>query len=753
VKLKAYVTADKHLMHLDTLEDIREQFPELDYWRALTAHHTARYDESVVLYNLFISENDEENELVKDAKERIENVEWAVYQKSDTLIKLDHLEESVNSPYSDFGVAEIDDTSFLFSTDRALIKRDDYPTQRKISHLYYSLDGKNGQALTGNINGEDSHSSSVTFNHDATIMYYNVCEFLDASTKIRCDIYSRPFLPDSGRYGPATKLPSPVNMEGFTNTQPNCSYDKNGKELLFFASDRPGGKGETDIWYCEVLKDGKFSEPINLEGINTEKEEWSPNLNILDQELYFSSTGYLGFGLLDIYKCSWNDAEPDQPTNVGMPVNSSYDDVYYSLSDDGTYAFFASNREGSFYRDTEMEACCFDIYKANYNPPMIELLAGSFDAFDTTDLLGSTITLIDLTDGSVKGSKTGDSWDDYIFNVEHFKDYQLIATMPGYLNDTLDFDTHNERGVEIIEKNLYLNKIVPLTVSVWDENTGEALSGALIKLFEHTDSTKVLLAEVSNSNGNIYNFELVRGGHYSLFGTKSPLYDTANVDIASIETGLGEPIEKRIELVQLAIRNLEKVFPLVVFFDNDQPNPRSKSRTTTMKYGQTYKSYISKKQNFINTYTSNLGGSEHSDRASVEINSFFTDEVELGYNKLNYFMEQLHAVLKGGLLVEVSIKGYTSPIAEGDYNLRLGQRRVQCLKNEFLDWNEGALQHYVDIGKLVLKEISFGETKAPEGLSDSAFDKRNSVYSPLASKERRVEVIAVRRMARQAEVN
>jgi hypothetical protein len=400
-----------------------------------------------------------------------------------------------------------------------------------------------------------------------------------------------------------------------------------------------------------------------------------------------------------------------------------------------------------------MEACCFDIYKANYNPPMIELLAGSFDAFDTTDLLGSTITLIDLTDGSVKGSKTGDSWDDYIFNVEHFKDYQLIATMPGYLNDTLDFDTHNERGVEIIEKNLYLNKIVPLTVSVWDENTGEALSGALIKLFEHTDSTKVLLAEVSNSNGNIYNFELVRGGHYSLFGTKSPLYDTANVDIASIETGLGEPIEKRIELVQLAIRNLEKVFPLVVFFDNDQPNPRSKSRTTTMKYGQTYKSYISKKQNFINTYTSNLGGSEHSDRASVEINSFFTDEVELGYNKLNYFMEQLHAVLKGGLLVEVSIKGYTSPIAEGDYNLRLGQRRVQCLKNEFLDWNEGALQHYVDIGKLVLKEISFGETKAPEGLSDSAFDKRNSVYSPLASKERRVEVIAVRRMARQAEVN
>lgn len=60
--------------------------------------------------------------------------------------------------------------------------------------------------------------------------------------------------------------------------------------------------------------------------------------------------------------------------------------------------------------------------------------------------------------------------------------------------------------------------------------------------------------------------------------------------------------------------------------------------------------------------------------------------------------------------------------------------------------------NYVNIGKLVLKEISFGETKAPIGLSDNPLDKRNSVYSPLASKERRVEVIAVRRMAKKASV-
>lgn len=751
MKLKAYITADRHLQHLDTIETEME-FDDLTYYRAVAAHHTGRYDESLVLYKLFISENDSDSLLVEEARNRMESVEWAVYQKPDTLIQIEHLSETVNSPYSDHGVAEINDTSFLFSSNRVLIDRDDYQTRRGISYVFVSPDGKTARPLQGDINDESKHSGNVSFNKDRTMMYYQNCEYIGKTTDIRCDIYKRTFNDSTGLYGLAERLPAPINGEGFTTTQPNIGYDSDGNELLFFASDRPGGKGKSDIWYSRIDSNGLFTEPVNLESINTEKEEWSPNLHELDQELYFSSEGYLGFGSLDIYKCAWNDGEPDQPSNLGAPLNSSFDDVYFSLSRDGNYAYFASNREGSFYRDEEMEACCFDIYKANFTPPPIELLASAFDAFDTTDLLGSIITLFDAETGQEIATKSGDSWDDYIFQIEHEKDYKLRAEQTGYLPSEIEFNTHDARGIEIMEQVLYLEKIVPLTVTVWDENTGEALSGAIIKLYEITDSTQQLLAEESNAEGNDYHYDLIRGRQYLIFGTKTPLYDSANVDITSIETGVGEPIEKRVELVQLAIRNLEKVFPLVLFFDNDQPNPKSKSRTTDKRYGETYRSYISRKSEFVNKYAANLGGTEFGERAEREMDDFFAGEVEFGFNKLQYFMEQLHAVLKGGLLVEVSIKGYTSPIAKGDYNLRLGQRRVQCLKNEFLSWENGALQHYVDIGKLVLKEISFGETKAPEGLSDSALDRRNSVFSPLASKERRVEVIAVRRMAREAQV-
>jgi len=753
MEMKAFKTADSHLAHLDTLE-LGEQFKDINYYRGVAAHKMGRYDEAIVFYNIYISESeDDENELVEDSRKRIEFADWANFQKPDTLVNIEHLGETINSPYSDFGATELGDKDFLYSTDRALIKRDNYPTRRKISHVYYSPDGNSASQIPGEINKKDQHSSNTTFSPDRSKLFYTLCEFKEKSTEIRCDIYVRDFDVDSLRYGPAKKLPEGVNRSGYSTTQPNCATLPTGEMALFFASDRPGGKGETDLYFSIIDTTGRYGDPISLDSLNTEKSEWSPFFHEGDQDLYFSSDGYLGFGSLDIYRADWTGEWTENPTNVGSPINSSYDDVYYALNESGDFAFMASNRDGAYFIDSELEACCFDLYKAHHVPPKMDLLVKVYDKFDTTDILESTITLIDLESGIPLGEITSNDWDDYNFQIEHFKEYRLISNKLGYLPDTLDFNTNDQRGIEILEHSLYMDKIVPLHVTVWDENTGEPINGALVKLFDTSEDTIVLLAETSNPVSHEYNFDLIRGRSYELFGTKNPKYDSATVLVTQIETSRGDSLEKEIDLVQLAIRRLEKVFPLILYFDNDQPNPATKRATTDRIYHDTYEEYMARKDEFIEKYTKNLGGSSYGQRAEGEIKGFFKDDVEHGYNKLNYFMEQLLGVLEGGLLVEVSIKGYTSPIAKGDYNLKLGKRRVQCLKNEFLDWNGGILMEYARIGKLVLKEISFGETKAPIGLSDSALDKRNSVYSPLASKERRVEVIAVRRMAREAKVN
>lgn len=751
IEMKAYQTADKHLAHLDTLE-AKERFEDINFYRGIAAHHTGKYDQAIVYYNLFISEADADTTLVNEAKQRIEHADWANFQKPDTLVTMAHLGEKINSPYSDFGATIVDEKTLMFSSDRDLLKRDDYRTPRKISHIYAAKENDETHKLAGDINGDKQHSSNTTLHPNGEIMYYTICEFKEESTDIRCDIYQRSFDADSLRYGPPQKMS--INKEGFTSTQPHCALLPDGGIAMFFASDRPGGKGKTDIYYSTLdTTNNVWGEPLALDSLNTEEEEWSPTFHTGDSDLYFSSKGYLGFGSLDIYKADWDGAWTSSPTNVGAPINTSYDDVYFILSEAGDQAFLASNREGAYYIDSELEACCFDLYRADFQAPQVELLVRVFDRFDSTDILESQVTLIDKETGKVFGPISSLNWDDYTFKVDQFKDYQLIAQKAGYLPDTLNFDTKNERGVEITEKVLFMDKLVPLAVTVWDENTGEPINGALVKLFETVDGEPKLLTETSNPASHEYKFDLIRGKSYELFGTKNPLYDSATVVITSDETSIGEPIEKRIDLVQLAIRRLEKVFPLILYFDNDMPDPGSRRSTTDRVYSDTYNEYISRKEEFITNYTKNLGGGSYAAKADAEIKSFFSDDVDVGFGKLNEFMTQLLGVLQGGLLVEVSIKGYTSPIAKGDYNLKLGRRRVECLKNEFMNWKGGILMNYVSIGKLVLKEISFGETKAPVGLSDSAFDKRNSVYSPLASKQRRVEVIAVRRMARTAPTN
>ena len=144
--------------------------------------------------------------------------------------------------------------------------------------------------------------------------------------------------------------------------------------------------------------------------------------------------------------------------------------------------------------------------------------------------------------------------------------------------------------------------------------------------------------------------------------------------ITAEETGKGAPIDKQIGLVRSAIRMLEKVLPLVLFFENDEPEPKTKKKTTEKRYKDTYVPYYAKKReyemNFSSAYTS-----EHKTDAITSINVFFETDLKGGYNKLELFMEQVLGVLEGGMYLEVSIKGYTSPIAKGDYNFRLGKRR------------------------------------------------------------------------------
>jgi hypothetical protein len=115
-------------------------------------------------------------------------------------------------------------------------------------------------------------------------MVYTLCEYVN-DEDIRCDLYSRSINKD-GSYGMKTKLPAPVNVDSFTNTQPQISFDSTIlSDVLYFVSDREGGKGKLDVYSSVIGTNGSFDAPVNAEAVNT-PETTHLHFIILNLRLY-----------------------------------------------------------------------------------------------------------------------------------------------------------------------------------------------------------------------------------------------------------------------------------------------------------------------------------------------------------------------------------------------------------------------------------------------------------------------------------
>jgi|YNPMSStandDraft_1061717.scaffolds.fasta_scaffold00120_21 hypothetical protein len=195
-------------------------------------------------------------------------------------------------------------------------------------------------------------------------------------------------------------------------------------------------------------------------------------------------------------------------------------------------------------------------------------------------------------------------------------------------------------------------------------------------------------------------------------------------------------------------KKVEEIIPVVLYFHNDEPNPRSWDTTTQYTYSQLYERYIQMRNEFIKMYSASLKGDEKS-TAEAKIDAFFTEEVEKNYLKLIKFLNLLKQLLAKGDTISITIKGYASPLNNHAYNLNLSKRRVQSLINLIYQYEDGVFLPYINEtanngGKLVIKREAFGENMVKEGVSDDLRDLRNSVYSPEASRERKIAVIAIK---------
>jgi len=237
-----------------------------------------------------------------------------------------------------------------------------------------------------------------------------------------------------------------------------------------------------------------------------------------------------------------------------------------------------------------------------------------------------------------------------------------------------------------------------------------------------------------------FNFKPLKCRKYKIVADRDGYAQALDFFEVPCDADSDEVIERPIYLIP----GIYDLLPIRLFFDNDIPDKRTTRRTTRKKYTDTYFPYYASKDKFIEEYGEARPGDEKQQR--IDLESFFENDVKYGYERLNFFMKALEYEMTRGNTIEIMIKGHASPRAASSYNKRLGSRRISSVLNEFRNFKGGVMAPYIDRGMLKVTEAAVGEDEAPSGISDDLNDRRNSIFSPDASWERRVEIIRVQKL-------
>ena len=210
------------------------------------------------------------------------------------------------------------------------------------------------------------------------------------------------------------------------------------------------------------------------------------------------------------------------------------------------------------------------------------------------------------------------------------------------------------------------------------------------------------------------------------------------------------PFRKEIDSTELitsieTFETLMKRLPVTLYFHNDVPNPKSTDTSTTLNYLTTYAEYTKLLSTYQDEYSEGLIP-EKAQIAKEEIESFFIEYVDQGVKDLSIFSDLLFKELQKGTRIKLIIKGFASPLAKSDYNVKLTKRRIASLKNYLAELENEKFSTYIENGTLQFVEVPFGENNANKMTSDNFHDQKNSVYSKAAAVERKIEIISIERL-------
>ena len=728
MRFGALYAAEKQFEQLAGLESAAN-FQDLAFKIARVKKSLSKYSEALEWFQKYLDQGSGDQALEQSALRELDECEWALEQIStpDVTTRIERLPATINSPGSEIGAFQSDD-GLVFASFQSVNWGDKRKPQRPLLRLFEGKDGMPPLEMAA-FNHPKRHTAHLSLSDDGNMAVFNYCDYT-GTTDIRCGLYMSYF--DGNNWSEPKALPKPVNSGRYTATQPTLARDSEGNQVLYFVSDRPGGAGKLDIWYCTLDASGNAGAIQNLEAINTPEDDCTPYFSQLENTLYFSSEGYFSLGGFDVYSSTLEGGKWSQIYHLPVPVNSSFNELYYRPVN-REVAYFSSNRIGS--ENLDGEACCFDIYKAVKLPIHVE--CATVSEYTGEGLADVTYTLVSK-DGKLV-EQWGDASGEVQFELEKEQQYQLIASRPGYISDTIDFSSDYIPVDRIYHKRMRLKPEITLVVKTYNQLSEQSLAGVAVRMVEVTGYSR----EINTGRHAVTNASVDFKKGYMLIAEKEGYFpDTLYVDEETIKNaGPGGSLDKHFFMTP---SSLHGYLPLALYFDNDQPKMYSSVRS----YEEGLNEYLNKKVQFIKEFTAGMDSTEAAD-ATARLNQFFDEEVSGGFMKLEYFAENLDLFLSNGYEVGIMVKGFASPLANKEYNLALTKRRIASVRRYFRTYKNGKYAAFISSGQLDIVNTPLGESQSGESVSDSRKDRRLSVYSVEASLERRTEIIEVSLIKKQ----
>jgi len=408
-----------------------------------------------------------------------------------------NLGDSVNTAFSEYyPTVTVTDTLLVFT------RRDNHAREDFIESSIRPEGYGKWKTIPGSLN-EEPKKGAISVSQDAEWLLY-AAQLPDQAYR-SFDIYLSLSTPQ-GWSDPLNMGPA-INTE-FWETAPSLSPDKN---ILYFCSNRPGGYGGSDLYVSYRLPNGKWSQAENMgPGVNTAGDEMAPFIHADNQTLYFTSSGWPGYGGSDLFVMKKNaDGKWGAPINLGYPINTIENEGSMAVAANGVTAYYASDRSDS--------RGGLDIYKFSLpkeaQPHKTLYLKGQVKDKVSGKLLPCLVELIENSQQKSLLKVQTDETGNYFVTLPTGNDYTLTVNRRGYLFYSEFFQLSNTVPDSVYQKDILLQPI-QLNASLTFSNIQFSTNSFVLP-----ESGKIELNKLINLMNENPSIQVEIGGHTDNVGS------------------------------------------------------------------------------------------------------------------------------------------------------------------------------------------------------------------------------------------